>query len=85
MFFVMNSKASSMDPPSQPWSLLVLSQSTISCSDSEISLLVESLLMPSVAAIAENAQQLPVVLGQEDREEKDCKLTGICTFKKRYT
>lgn len=64
LFFVMNPKASSMYPPSQPCSLLVLSQSTISCSESEISLPVESLLIPSVAAIAENAQQLPVVLGQ---------------------
>ncbi|KAK9132251.1 hypothetical protein Scep_011779 [Stephania cephalantha] len=46
--------ASSIRPPSQPWSTPLVSQSTSSCSDKEISLPVLSLRMPSVAATAEN-------------------------------
>ena len=55
----MNLKASSMSPPSQPWSWPWTSQSTNSCSDSEINFPVFSFTMPSVAATAENAQQQP--------------------------
>lgn len=57
-FLRMNWKALSMRPPLQPASY-VLSQSTNSCSDSEISSPVTILFIPSTAAMVENAQQLP--------------------------
>nr|GMD10842.1 hypothetical protein Iba_chr06eCG10130 [Ipomoea batatas] len=38
------------------------SQSTSSCSDSEIRLPVESFVIPSMAATAENAQQHPIAV-----------------------
>jgi hypothetical protein len=58
----MNWNAPSISPPSQPWSLPSTSQSTSSCSDSEMSLPVLSLTMPSIAATAENAQQQPALV-----------------------
>jgi len=54
-------KALSIKPPSQPWSTPLVSQSTNSCSDKEINSPVVSLVIPSVAATAENAQQQPTV------------------------
>jgi len=56
---MMNLKASSIRPPSQPWSTPFVSQSTSSCSDKETNFPVLNLVIPSVAATAENAQQHP--------------------------
>jgi hypothetical protein len=57
---MMNSKASSIRPPLQPWSSPLVSQSTSSCSERDINFPVESWVIPSVAATAENAQQQPI-------------------------
>nr|GMC67155.1 senescence-specific cysteine protease SAG39-like [Ipomoea batatas] len=67
----MKVNASSIRPPSQPWSVPFTSQSTSSCSDSEIRLPVESLVIPSMAATAENAQQHPIQESKEDHSSVD--------------
>ena len=51
-----------MQPPSQPMLLPKMSQSTSSCSEREIDLLVWSLVIPSMAATTENAQQPPIYI-----------------------
>ena len=54
-----------MRPPLQP-SLYEVSQSTNSCSDKDIKSPVTILFMPSTAPMAENAQQLPSLLKNDE-------------------